>query len=104
MGHCKCRQCGVVVSVKAWAAIKNGACPQCAHPHFSISFAFAAPLEQVATLKAGPTDAYGRTRKVIRLGDLTAGATGVTPKLSFKERMRAYTRPGRAQDQHGEET
>ena len=104
MGHCKCRQCGAVLSTRAWAASKNGACPQCAHPHFSISFPSAAPLGQVATLKAGPTDAYGRTRKVIRLGDLTAGATGVTPKLSFKERMRAYTGPGSAPDQPGEET
>ena len=104
MGHCKCRQCGWVVSVKAWVATKNGACPHCGHPHFSISFPSAGPLGQVATVKAGPADAYGRTRKIIRLGDLMAGANGATPKLSFKERMHAYTRPERAQDPHGEET
>lgn len=103
MGHCKCRQCGAVVSVKAWAATKNGACPQCAHPHFSISFPSAAPLGQVATLKAGPTDAYGRTRKVIRLQDLTGGTTKATPTLSFKDRMRAYASAGRRSEQHDDE-
>ena len=103
MGHCKCRQCGVVVAVKAWAATKNGACPQCAHPLFSISFPSAAPLGQAATLQAGPTDAHGRTRKVIRLENLASGTGKATPKLPFKDRMRAYASAGRRPEQHDDE-
>ena len=93
MGLCKCRQCGVVVPSKVWAATTAvGACPGCGHKHFSISFPPPASVVPAATAVIPAMDAHGRRRKIIRLEDLTGGTAGSTTKPSFKERMRDYGR------------
>ena len=97
MGLCKCRQCGTLVASKVWAATgAAGACPSCGHGQFSISFPLPAAIGPEAAEVIPPLDAHGRTRKVIRLEDLTGGAPRPTAKPSFKERMRDYgrARPG----------
>lgn len=95
MGLCKCRRCGEVSPSKAWSAAREPACPHCGHTRFSISFPSKSP-PPVAQPQAvdGPTDAYGRRRKSIRLEHLTDTRPAAAAKPDFQARMQALRRRG----------
>lgn len=91
MEQCKCRQCGMVSSAKAWSASKEPACPHCGHGQFSISFQRAAPA--VPEVAPEHVDALGRHRKIIRLENISGAAPSAAAKPSFRERMQALKTP-----------
>ena len=103
MGLCKCRKCGEVSPSKAWSAAKEPACPHCGHTQFSISFPPKAlpPVAQPQVVD-GPTDAYGRRRKSIRLEHLTGAKPAVPAKPGFHERMQALRGSSRDPSADGE--
>lgn len=90
-----------MVPSKVWVATRSGACPQCGHGQFSISFPPLAGRAVAAEIAA--LDAHGRRRKTIRLEDLTGGAAAATAQPAFKARMRAYTRAKPAPHPHEDE-
>lgn len=97
MGQCKCRQCGMVSSTKAWSATQVPACPHCGHGQFSISFQSAGPAAPAAVpeVQPGLVDALGRHRKVIRLENFQ----GAAARPSFRERMHALKKQAGESDQ-----
>ena len=100
MGQCKCRQCGMLSSAKAWSASKEPACPHCGHGQFSISFQSAGPAvpSAVPEVQGGHVDALGRHRKIIRLESFSGAASSAATKPSFRERMQALkTQAGKSE-------
>jgi hypothetical protein len=91
-----------VSAAKDWSASKEPACPHCGHTQFSISFETVRLPAAVQEVQAGQLDALGRRKKVIRLENFSAATPGDTARISFRERMRAYTgQPGKPEPDEG---